>query len=350
MSPHFDRDALLRSRVRDLGLRIEGSRLEPLVRTLYEELGRHGIQLRPLCYLSDEWGCPDRVPIVAIPFYHADERLRALERERSGALETDVEILRTLRHEAGHAFLYAYRLYETPEWTHLFGDFSAPYRERYRVDPFDDGFVRYLPAWYGQKHPDEDFAETFAAWLTPEFDWRKRYAGWRAWEKLEYGGHQYKIDRIGHVAGQRYVLHGTAQLGDRPPVVPPAQPINPAQEMDVTLEEYYRSRTEAQPVTVANYFDEELLAIFDAPGAPADPRPRAHEWMQEHRTEAVRAIAAHTGEWTPLAGTLWSWLERRALSLDLRLRAEESAAALLELTALVTATVTHERWRDATAI
>ena len=40
--------------------------------------------------------------------------------------------------------------------------------------------------WYAQSHPDEDFAETFAVWLRPRSDWRRRYAGWPALKKLEY--------------------------------------------------------------------------------------------------------------------------------------------------------------------
>ena len=31
--------------------------------------------------------------------------------------------------------------------------------------------VWHLPGWYAQKHPDEDWAETFAVWLTPGRDW-----------------------------------------------------------------------------------------------------------------------------------------------------------------------------------
>ena len=42
------------------------------------------------------------------------------------------------------------------------------------------------PAWYAQAHPAEDFAETFAVWLTPRSNWRRRYKGWPALRKLEY--------------------------------------------------------------------------------------------------------------------------------------------------------------------
>ena len=47
--------------------------------------------------------------------------------------------------------------------------------------------VRHLPNWYAQAHPEEDFAETFAVWLTLSKDeWKKRYEDWKALEKLEY--------------------------------------------------------------------------------------------------------------------------------------------------------------------
>ena len=44
----------------------------------------------------------------------------------------------------------------------------------------------HLDPWYAQSHPDEDFAETFAVWLTPESNWKPRYAGWPAIKKLDY--------------------------------------------------------------------------------------------------------------------------------------------------------------------
>ncbi len=56
----------------------------------------------------------------------------------------------------------------------------------YRPRPYSRSFVTHHDDWYAQAHPDEDFAETFAVWLTPGLDWRARYAGWKALEKLEY--------------------------------------------------------------------------------------------------------------------------------------------------------------------
>jgi hypothetical protein len=64
---------------------------------------------------------------------------------------------------------------------------TQPYLEEYRPQPFSRRFVMHLPGWYAQKHPDEDWAETFAVWLTPGSDWWSAYAGWpEALAKLEY--------------------------------------------------------------------------------------------------------------------------------------------------------------------
>ncbi len=101
-----ERARLLAARIGDLGLRVEGSRLEPLVAELHRELSAAGLVFKPRVYLSDEWGCPDGVPLIGVPFYLVDERLWALQKELLDDIETetDAEILAYLRHEAGHAF------------------------------------------------------------------------------------------------------------------------------------------------------------------------------------------------------------------------------------------------------
>src|SRR5207253_880187 len=48
-------EELLAMRVCDLGVRIEGSELEPRIAQLHEELAARAIALRPACYLGDEW-------------------------------------------------------------------------------------------------------------------------------------------------------------------------------------------------------------------------------------------------------------------------------------------------------
>ncbi|MGB6678468.1 MAG: hypothetical protein WBE44_17365, partial [Terriglobales bacterium] len=104
---------LLNKPIRDLGLSIEGSPLQRLVQQLYRELEQKGLmKFRPLCYLTDEWGCPSGEPVIGIPFYLANADLAHLEKEMND-LEDTREVMMYLRHEAGHAFNYAYKLHRT---------------------------------------------------------------------------------------------------------------------------------------------------------------------------------------------------------------------------------------------
>ena len=117
---------ILNKPIRDLGLKIEGSALQRLVQQLYSELEQKRLmKFRPLCYLTDEWGCPSGEPVIGIPFYLANADLSHLEKEVND-LEDAREIMMYLRHEAGHAFNYAYKLHRTPEWKQLFGPYRRP--------------------------------------------------------------------------------------------------------------------------------------------------------------------------------------------------------------------------------
>ncbi len=167
--------------IRELDLTIAGSPLEPILEEFRRELESAGIRrVRPRFYLSTEWGVPEGTVAIAVPFYLARPDLTALPAERAGYIEGSGhrDVLRYLRHEMGHVVNYAYELFARPEWVEAFGPMSAPYREDYRPEPFSRRFVRHLPGWYAQKHPDEDWAETFAVWLTPGLDWKAEYADW----------------------------------------------------------------------------------------------------------------------------------------------------------------------------
>jgi len=134
------------------------------------ELERAGIvRLHPDFYLANEWGVPFPSISIGIPFYLAQPDLIAIHADRNGYMEgvSPTDLLRFLRHEMGHVVNYAYKLYEQEDWTRQFGSMMQPYTEEYRPQPFSRRYVRHLPGWYAQKHPDEDWAETFAVWMTP---------------------------------------------------------------------------------------------------------------------------------------------------------------------------------------
>src|SRR5438309_6124061 len=129
--PAFQEAKLGSTRLRDLGLTLAGSPLEPILKEFEAELLRVGIRrLQPRCYLSTEWGVPFGTVAIAIPFYLASPELTALQLERTGFVEgvDRRDILRYLRHEMGHAVNYAYRLFDREAWVQQFGAITQPYR------------------------------------------------------------------------------------------------------------------------------------------------------------------------------------------------------------------------------
>src|SRR5512137_2094885 len=87
----------------EMNLKIEGSNLEKLISRLYSELERREMRFKPRFYLTDTWGCPNKVPLIGIPFYYANPVLSQIEDRMNGDLEDGHELMMTLRHEAGHA-------------------------------------------------------------------------------------------------------------------------------------------------------------------------------------------------------------------------------------------------------
>jgi len=168
---------LLELRLCDLPVRLERSLVHRRVKRLYGELQHRGLPFRPHVWLSSEWFAPDGVPGIAIPFYLAHPRLEKLEKKQMLEVEGGSELacMRILRHEAGHAIDSAYRLHFRKDWRKVFGSYAQPYPESYRPRPHSRNYVLHLDSWYAQSHPAEDFAETFAVWLTPNSRWRQRY-------------------------------------------------------------------------------------------------------------------------------------------------------------------------------
>ncbi len=311
---------LLGRPIRELGLALAGSPVERFVEQLYRELESKGLgRFRPACYLTDEWGCPSGEPIIGIPFYLAHAALAQLEKETHD-LEDAREIMMYLRHEAGHAFTYAYKLHKTPEWKRIFGPFRRPYRDNYRPAPFSRDYVRHLPGWYAQKHPDEDFAETFAVWLTPRSNWRKRYRGWGALEKLQY------LNRLARKAGRSDPprRRGQADLT--------------VEEMETTVAEFYHlQESEREDVAVTELApDTDLRDIFPVSKRRKSGAP-AQEFLRQHRKAVIDKVTQWTGAQRPLIKTLIDSIEKRAGELELRADKMRSAEHLAEVTAYVTA-------------
>lgn len=317
-----EREQLLLRKINELGLKLEGTRLEGLVNRLYLEMDEAGIRFKPKVYLSDEWGCPEATPIIGIPFYLADEKLSRLEDEMMEGIEaeSDDEVLGYLRHEAGHAFNYAYKLYETEKWHELFGPYSRPYPDDFQPNPFSRNFVRHIAGWYAQKHPDEDFAETFAVWLRPGANWREEYRDWGCYKKL------------------LYVARTVKELGQTDPLVT-ADNYNIEDEEDLShsIADHYKNYR-PEPVEVPAYFDGDLKDICETsvPENGGEDWQPAHRYLVRHRRQIVDNIAYWTGLNNVIVRSLIDHFIERCKVLQLWINPKKSHEVLMELTAYTT--------------
>jgi hypothetical protein len=258
--------------------------------------------------------------------FHSISQIRGSRRSKTTLLWASSQMtMRYLRHEAGHAFNYAYRLYDRADWRKTFGPYSRPYRDRYRADPFSHDFVRHILGWYAQKHPDEDFAESFAVWLTPNSEWREAYADWPALKKLEY------VDRV------------MSKIGNRlpPPPVKPSDADLPVSAMKYTVEEHYRDSEETIPIRDKRVFDGDLKNLF-ASATESPTGQSAAEFITSHRREIVGRISYWTGESSYVVRQFMDFLRERVEQLALRVRGLE-ASTLIELTAFGTAVIMNYR-------
>lgn len=314
--PVFETRSLTATPIRDLGLTIAGTQLEPIVVRFLAEIDGAGLsRIRPRIYLSTEWGVPADTIALGIPFYLASPELIDLHRAKGGLVEgTDAEdILRYLRHEMGHVVTHAYKLYDDPEWVGMFGSTTQPYRDHYRAVPFHPNFVSHLPGWYAQKHPDEDFAETFAVWMEDE-GWAEEYAGRAVITKLQY------VDRL------------MKRLRTEDPLVTDDELDDDVSEIGDTFEELY-DFGEADDRGMPVGLDGALRSIGRS-ARPEGDLPLA-ALIARITPELQSSVYRWTGQFPWNTLELLRYLQRRATALGLSIDRTREADAIVALTALV---------------
>lgn len=316
-------EELLKLRICDLSVRIEASELEPRVSELYQELETRELPLKPACYLSDEWFSPEGSPMIAIPFYLADPRLKALELHQMLEVEggTPEWCQQLLRHECGHAYDHAYLFSAREKWAEVFGDPEAEYMpETYRPRPYSKSYVRHLPNWYAQAHPHEDFAETFAVWLTsPREEWRTYYKGWKALDKLEY------IDGL-----MREPL-------EMKPAVTKERRVWDASRSRRTLGKYYAWKRKLFAEDFPDVYDADLRAIFTRADAGEDG---AAQVMRKLQRPLIASLVRWTGQRKYTVDMLVNDLIARARDLELP-APQDHTKVMMELAAYLSALVTN---------
>ena len=306
--PDLHDEELLDVRMADLPLGIDET-LAARIDKLGEELEARGLRFPLHYYLSDEWFTHDGATAIAVPFYLAHPRLAKLEDAQMFEVEGgEYEwCMRILRHEAGHAIDNAFQLRRRPLRRRVFGLPSKPYPEFYTPKPYSKRYVLHLDAWYAQSHPDEDFAETFAVWLTPTSEWRQRYVGWPALKKLEC------MDAL------------MTSISDRPPRVVNHTEVDPLRKLTKTLRQHYRNKRRYYGVDYPNFYDRDLRRLFSESPEYAGNMTAAR-FLTRIRRPTRRLVASWTGIYQYTIDQVLEDMITRCRKLKLRLAVPEERA------------------------
>lgn len=306
MKPVIDLDNiseedLLSTRICDLPLKIEGTWLKECIAQLYKELEDKGIVFRPECYLADEWLTPEGETCVGIPFYLAHPVLTRLEKKIMVEAEGDTKewCMKLLRHEAGHAVEYAYRFHKRPKWRRTFGPSSLEYADTYKFRPYSKNYVRHLDGYYAQYHPDEDFVETFAVWLTPGFDWRALYQGWKALAKLEY------VDEL------------MAGIKGKPPLIKSKHKYWRLSSLQMTLRHYYNKKRHFWAEDFPDFHDAFLNRAFAPASGQAAKAVAAADIIRKYRHSLIKSVSKYSGERKHVINDLLGDIIKRSRELKL---------------------------------
>ena len=183
------------------------------------------------------------------------------------------------------------------------------YPDYYTPKPYSKSYVLHLDSWYAQSHPDEDFAETFAVWLTPDSDWRTRYVDWPALKKLQY---------------METLMN---ELVGKPMLVTSRRKMEPIQSLKKTLRAHYERKRRHYGLLHPHFYDRDLRKLFS--DSPEHARNiKAARFIARVRRDVRRMVAEWTGEYQYTIDQVIEDMIRRAAELNLRLKATEDETKL----------------------
>ena len=325
---------LLNTPINQLGLKVKDTVFEHAIPQVKDELRGAGVRkLDPVFYISTGYGCIAGSPIISLGFYDFHPLLKELNEEVRGWRYSDAEIYDLLRHEIGHAFCYSYKLYRTPEFRNLFqveGNFFLTYPEHddYWYNPWSRSYVNPNGDHYAQKHPDEDFAETFCVWLTPRSGWRRTYKTRpTALKKLRYA------DRV------------VKEMGDQSPVV--ETKLNwmyeRVEDLRLTVSEFMGAKTKPYAELATGYIDPDLRELFRLEPRNISRRAlfkdymRADQFLREQKKSLTTRIAYWVGVDTTVVVDFIEKCMSRSKAMNLWLERAQYEKKLVEIVSYVTA-------------
>lgn len=326
---------LLLTPLNRLAVSIEKSFFAEAIRVGRADLKRlHINYLEPYFYISTGYGTVAGTTSIALGFYDCHPLLQELNYTLRGFRYSDEDIVNLVRHELGHAFAYAYKLYTRKDFRrmfkvkgHYFRTYPATNRYIERANPYSRDFVNPSGDHYAQKHPDEDFAETFTVLMQPGYDWEHEYRN--------YPG---ALKKLRFVAGLLKELGNTPPLASQTPY-----PFEPIEEFKLTLAQFCKLKsTRAYRSKATGYIDPDLLDLFWRPkpvlrGNRKRERDYVHadNFIRKHK----RAIVTQVSRWTSVAEVVVKDLldkcSVRSHTLDLWVRKDKRESKLVEFTSYI---------------
>jgi len=325
---------LLTTPLNRLDIAIETSPiLYPAVQTVRADMDRMRIRkIKPFFYLSTGYGTIEGTTNICLGFFDYDEQLRELNREFRGWQYSYEDVVATIRHEVGHAFAYAYKLYRLPEFRQVF-NVKGHY---FRTYPMTDQYIRYVNPWsrdfvnpsgdhYAQKHPDDDFAETFMVWLTPRLNWRRKWRNYPgALRKLEF------VDKV------------VREYRNQEPLIEnvPYEYEGMA-DYKMTLAQFLKGRPTHYRKTATGFVDPDLKYIFRQRPKLRDGKKiergyiLADNFLRRNQRVIVNRISQWVGVEPGVVNDLIVKCWQRADDLDLWLKRDEQEKKLVEFTTYV---------------
>jgi hypothetical protein len=318
---------LLLSPLSRLPISVEDGPAGEAIALLREDLKRVRLdRIEPNFYLSAGYGTVEGTTNIAVGFYDTHPLIRQLHKEFRKWLYSPEDILATLRHEVGHAFCYAYKLYRRKDFRETFnvrGHFfhTYPVTNRYveRANPWSRDYVNPGGDHYAQKHPDDDFAETFCVWFTARRNWRRKY-------RL-FPGALRKLDFVDSLV--RELRRTDPELENDPSLLD-----EPISEMAMTLAQFLKANIRRYRREATGYVDGDLRRIFHKTPLRSDLQRNylpAADFIREHHPFLIHRISRWVKVDPLAAKDLVDKYQHRAKELRLSLLKRERDNTLLEL-------------------
>jgi hypothetical protein len=323
---------VLTTPVNRLGLHLKTSLVQSQIEKLLQRLKRRGIRLKPNFYLGEDWGCVTGTVNIEVGFYDASALLKDLNREVRGWTNDTRTVDYLLRHETGHAFCYAHKLYKDREFRDVFGVEGKffetyPATDRFKPHPWSRDFVNPNRDHYAQKHPDEDFAETFGVWLTLPSNWKKAYR-----------------NRKGALTKLQFVTKVVNRFGDKPLQITadPGEVDVPVEALKQTVAEVFGASLYRYRRKATGFIDPLLKKIGRYRPRPADSAVISlADVIAAHRKFIVDALVRNAGVTTAQATLLIVKMQNRSRDMHLFVPLSTMNKSLVDVAGLASALATQ---------